>query len=269
MISTLRSIDCLLNKFDELSKCHTKFLLHFDTYFPDIKNPLRNVARTEGEQQKSVEKILLGVNENDEQFESLGSLGNFHRRTTKSQYLHRPPCYSSNDTSLNQRVPPRSSSIISLPKISLITFKEKNSQPIVPISNKKIIKPKVNLTTKNKPKIVSKNSHSPQQHVHGIISAFTMEMINRLSKPKRYNRFPNQNPSIKHMKQQLKSYENMKKEASKCTTLPPIKQTKTSNIKPSSKEVKLKNKILVRRSKRNPVNNFSHPLVFITPIPTE
>jgi hypothetical protein len=47
MIPVLRSIDSLINRFDELSKYHADLLSNFDTNFSDVQNPLRNVARTE------------------------------------------------------------------------------------------------------------------------------------------------------------------------------------------------------------------------------
>jgi len=265
MISTLRSIDSLLNRFDELSKCHDKFISNFDTHFSDIKNPLRNVTRTEGEQRKSIENLLLDVNESYNQFRSIQTLEDFHRRLIKIRYLHRPPCYSSNDISLVHRVPSRSSSItpesISLPKISQITIKENNnSQSVVPTSKKNIIESKVGLTTKTK----LQNSPSPQRSARAIITAFTKETANRLSKPKRYNRLPDQKSSIKTVKQPSKPYENIKKEVSKCPKLPPINRIQT---KPSSKKVKVENKIPIRTRRRNPVNNFSRPLVFVAPPP--
>jgi len=259
MISTLRSIDSLLNRFDELSKSHDKFISNFDTHFSDIKNPLRHVSRTEDEQQKSTENLLLVVNESDDQFGSSQTLEDFHRRIIKSRYLHRPPSYSSNDISLIHRVPSRSSSItqesISFPRISQIT----NSQLVVVLTpNKNIIESKVDLTTKNKPKVVLRNSPSAR----GIITAFTKETASRLSKPKRYNRLPDQKPSMKTVKQILKPYENIKKEASKCPTLPRINRIKTATIRPSSKKV-----IPIQTLSRNPVNNFSCPLVFVAPAP--
>jgi hypothetical protein len=255
MISTLRSIDSLLNRFDELSKCHDKFITNFDTHFSDIKNPLRHVSRTEDEQQKSTENLLLVVNESDDQFGSSQTLEDFHRRIIKSRYLHRPPSYSSNDISLIHRVPSRSSSITQ-ESISQIT----NPQLVVVLTpNKNIIESKVDLTTKNKPKVVPRNSPSAR----GIITAFTKETASRLSKPKRYNRLPDQKPSIKTVKQILKPYENIKKEASKCPTLPLINRIKTATIKPSSKKV-----IAMQTLRRNPVNNFSCPLVFVAPAPS-
>lgn len=270
MISTLRSIDSLFNKFDELSKCHANLLSNFDTNFSDIENPLKNVARTEDEQRKSKENILLNMNKNDEPCESIGLLEDFHRRTIKSRYLHRPPSYSSNDPSLTQRTSSKSNSITaklaSPSKISLITIKEKNSQPVIKTSPKKnIIEPKVDVIKKTKPKVIQHNSSSPRRNERGTAIAFTMETINRLSKPKRYNRLPDLKPLTKRVKQQSKSYENVKKEILKCTILPPIKQT---NIKPTLKKLKLEKKIVTQTVKRNPVNNFVRPPVFLTPAPT-
>ncbi|CAF1516360.1 unnamed protein product, partial [Adineta steineri] len=41
MIPVLRSIDSLLNRFDELSQRHTTLVSNFDKNFTNIENPLR------------------------------------------------------------------------------------------------------------------------------------------------------------------------------------------------------------------------------------
>jgi len=277
MISKFRSIDSLLNRFDELSKCHDSFLSSFDTNFSDIKNPLRHVTRTENEQQKYTEKSGLGLNQNDDPFESIGVLEDFHRRIIKSQYLHRPPTYSSNGGSLIHRVPSKSSLITiestSLPRISQITIKTNTSQPVVPTSNNNIIESKVNSTKIITPKVVSQNLPSPRRNARGRIRAFTMETVNRLSKPKIYNRLPDQKPPIKRIVPRPKPYENIKKEASKRSTLPSIplpsmKRTKTTTIQSSSKKLKPEKQIPIQTSKINPVSSSFRPIIFVRSAPT-
>jgi hypothetical protein len=266
MISTLRSIDGLLKRFNELSKCHENLLSHFERDFSDIKNPLRNVARTDEEQQETTTIISLDIKENNDQLRSIATLEDFHRRIVKTQYLHRPPNYSSNNDLLINHVPFKSSVVttksVSLPKISKITSKINPSQPKAPNKNKNIIESKVKSTRKIKPNVVQENSLAPRRGAHGTITAFTMKTVNRLSKPKTSHRLSDQKPSI----QSLEPYENIKKEA--CLTLPPIKRTKTAFVKPPSKKLKAESKIPIQTSKRNPVSNFSRPLAFIALAPT-
>jgi hypothetical protein len=104
MISSLRSIDNLLNHFDELTKCHANILANFS----DVKISSRNISRAEDEQRKSRENIVLDVIQNDDKYGTIGSLEGFHRRFMKIPYLHRPS-YSSNDALLIHCVSSRSS----------------------------------------------------------------------------------------------------------------------------------------------------------------
>jgi hypothetical protein len=266
MISTLRSIDSLLNQFNELSKCHENLLSHFERNFPDVKIPLRHVVQTDQEQGKPNANILGDINKKNDQSESIGILEDFHRRIIKIRYLHRPPNYSSNDGLSINRVPTKLSLIKkesnSLSKFPQIKNKINLSQRKTPTTNKNIIEKQVNLTRKIKPNLVRENSPAPRRRARGAITAFTMETVNRLSKPKTSHRLSDQKPSI----QPLEPYENIKKEA--CLTLPPIKRTKTAFVKPPSKKLKAESKIPIQTSKRNPINDFSRPLTFVALVPT-
>jgi hypothetical protein len=183
MISVLRSIDSLINRFDELSKYHADLLSNFDTNFSDVENSLRNVARTEDEQRKTAANILLVVNENDDQLGSIKTIEDFHQSIIKKRYRHGPPSYTSNDSSLSYRVSTRTE----LTSISQRTIRVNTSQRVVPASNKNIIQLKVKLTTKIKPKVASQN---PRLYARGTVTEFTMETVNRLSKPKTYHQLP-------------------------------------------------------------------------------
>jgi hypothetical protein len=217
MISTLRSINSLLNQFDELSKFHSNLLTDFDNNFSDIKNPLRHVTRVKDEEETAT-NTLYEIDENNHALTSIGPLEDFHRHILKSRFLHRTPNYSSISTES-----------ASLSKIIVTTNKENALSPIVPTSNNRIIQPKVKVPIKDEPKSI------PRRQARGKITAFTVETINPLSKPKRYNRIPDPKPDVKHTQQPPKPVVHVKKEGSKCSTLPPIKRTKTNINNSSSK----------------------------------
>jgi hypothetical protein len=234
MISTLSSIDSLLNQFDELTKFHSNLLSDFDANISDTKNPLRHVSP-----RKPPVNTVLNVDVNDDQFESIGSLEDFRRRIIKYRDLHRP----SNDSTSIHRVSSKSfgttTETVSLSKI------------LVSTSNNRIIEPKIKIPIKDESK------PTPRRQARGKIRMFTMETANRLSKPKRYNRVPDQKPFVKHVSQPI----NLKKVVSKGPTLPPIKQTK---INTNPKPIKIEPKILIQTSsKNNSVRNCFRPFVLI------
>jgi hypothetical protein len=125
------------------------------------------------------------------------------------------------------------------------------------------LEPKLKLTTKIKRKVASQN---PRLYACGTVTEFTMETVNRLSKPKTYHQLtPDQKPTIKRVQRRPKLTGTIKKETSECSTSsipPPIKRTKatTTIVKPSPKKLKLENKTSISTSSR--------PLVFVTPAPT-
>jgi hypothetical protein len=263
MIPVLHSIDTLLNRFDELSKCHTGFLSNFDINYPDIKNPLRSVTRTEEEQDKTNANLLLVVN--DDRKESVRTIEDFHRRIVKNRYLHRPPVYSSLDNLSLLRVPSRTSSVTTdstlFTRISQI---RNTSQPNIQSKEK--------LTTITKPKVAAQNL-STQRSARSTITVFTMETVNRLARPKTYPQLPDQKPIIKYVQRRSKTYGYVKKETLKCSSLPSnpplsIKRTKTTAIKPAPKKLKVEKKIPIQIQKSIPMRDFSFPIVFYAPIPT-
>ncbi|CAF1302633.1 unnamed protein product [Rotaria sordida] len=269
MIPVLRSIDTLLNRFDELSKCHKDLLSNFDKNISDIENPLRDIARPQQEQQKTTPKILLLINENDQPIESIRTIENFHQHIIKNRYLYRPPTYSSNHNNLLiHRIPSKISSITTeSTSLSQTKIQTRISQSIAPTSNKFINEAKI------KPKIIQQNSFNLQRYTRNKVTTFSKETINRLSKPKTYHQLLDEKSRIKRIERRLKPYENIKQEKSECSTslsisLPPIKRIQTTNIKAMSKRLPAKNNILIQRQKSAPINNFSRPLVFIKPAPT-
>ncbi len=259
MISTLRSINSLLNQFDELSKFHSNLLTDFDNNFSDIKNPLRHVNRIKDEEENTTTSALFEIDENNDALTSIGPLEDFHRHILKSRFLHRPPNYSS-----TSKLSSISTESVSLSKIILTTNKENTLSPIVLTSNNRIIQSKVKVPIKDEPKYIPR-----RRQVRGKITAFTVETINRLSKPRIYNRIPDPKPDVKQTQQPPKPMANVKKEGSKSSTLPPTKRTKTNTKNSSSKKLKIENRIPIQTSsKKAPVRHFSRPLVLITSIPT-
>ncbi|CAF1069090.1 unnamed protein product [Adineta steineri] len=272
MIPVLRSIDNLLNRFDELSKSHTNFLTDFDTNFPNIKNPLRDVTRSEEEQQKTAANILLVINENYDEKSSPETIGSFHQRIIKNRYHHRPPNYISNENLSFQYVPSRSSSVTTdstllSSRVSQITTVSSNaSQSTIRPSNHES---KIKLNTKTKPKVILQNSTTPRRFASSSVTRFTMETVNRLSKPKTYPQVFDEKPVVEQTHRRSKPHENIKKNTFESATTESmlssgIKRTKAIFIKPSSKKLKIDNKV----PKNASINNFTCPLVFQIPIPT-
>ncbi|CAF1628042.1 unnamed protein product [Adineta ricciae] len=151
------SIDQLLRRFDELSRHHAYFLSDFSRYLPDIKNPLRNVERSEEEQQKTVGKILLERSESLIRKSSSNTIEDFHTRTIVSRFRHRPPSYSSSDQSIISRIPSRTTSVSSHKDIPRWSSSTKAPSQC--------------------PTITRRPGRPP-------ITVFSMETVNRLAQPK-------------------------------------------------------------------------------------
>jgi hypothetical protein len=276
MIPVLRSIDTLLNRFDELSQRHANLLTNFDTNFSDIENPLRDVARAEEDQRKTKENILLAGNENDDHMGSIETIEDFHRRIIKNRYLHRPPSYVSTDSSVIHRVPSRTSSITtestSLPRTSVYTplqpiIKANTPQSVISTTRNDLVEPTI------KPKFVPHNLPVSRRYARSAITAFTMDTVNRLSKPKTYHHWPEQKLTTKRVQQRSKPYENIKKNASECSAASTmrstqIKRANPTTIKPSSKKFKVDHKVPIETLRRSSISNYSRPLAFLTPAPT-
>ncbi|CAF1207631.1 unnamed protein product [Rotaria magnacalcarata] len=279
MIPALRSIDCLFTRFDELSKCHKNFLSDFDKTISVAKNPLRDVVRSEEEQQKATKDVLFAITKNDKQIGSIKTLEDFHRNIIKNRYLHRPPHYSPSDKLLFNRTISRTSSmatesttfsntsetIVNPPLVSQLS--------VVPISNKNINAVKVHVSTNIKPKCLQQNSSPTKRSVRSTIKVFSMETVNRLSKPKIYHQIPSEKPRKKHIQQRPKRRENVKKDKLKCSTssfisLPSIKRTQTTKMEPVSKWSKIKNNSQTQKRQKAPTADFSSgPFAVIATVP--
>ncbi|CAF3000107.1 unnamed protein product [Rotaria socialis] len=300
MIPVLRSIDGLLNRFDELSQRHAGFVSHFETSFTDIENPLRDVTRDDEERRKTSESILNASMENDDQIGSFGTIEDFNRRITKSRSHNRPPSYSSNDTnSLFNRIPSRSSfaTTESAPPLYIsalatkqVTVKPRNVQTIASISSENLFEPKNRFTTKIKTKPLPQNLHKTDQYGRHVITTFTVETVNRLSRPRTYHKSPDEKVSSKRAHRRAKTHQNIKKEPSDVSMtpvptvlsvtsitsfpLPPamespkVKRTHPTIIKSPSKKLKADNKIATDNSKRIPMSNYPRPTIVLVPPPT-
>ena len=210
MISTLHSIDSLLNQFDQLTKLHSSLLSEFENKFSDIKNPLRPISPA---------RNYFKVDVNSNQFEPIGSLEDFRRRIIKYRDVHRP----SNDNTSIQRVSSKSfgttTEVVSLSKILVSTSDNRVHQPQVKISNKE------------------ESKSTSRRHARSRPNAFTMETVNRLSKPKQYNRA---------------AETSVKKDPTRTTHSSP----KTVNMEP---------KILIQTSpNKSPIRHLFRPLALIT-----
>ncbi|CAF0773558.1 unnamed protein product [Rotaria sp. Silwood1] len=288
MIPVLRSIDGLLNRFDELSQRHASFVSNFETSFTGIENPLRDVARDEEEQRKTAESVLKASTEKGDQIGSFGTVEDFNNRITKSRSHNRPPSYSSNDTSsFYNRIPSRSSwataESASPPRISTlrtrpVTVETNTSQSVTSISTENRFEPKIRLTTKIKPKFVPQNLPTTRRYAHSPITTFTMETAIRLSRPRTYHQSVDHKEPSKRIYRRPKSHQNIKNEASESSVtsvsfVPSLEsaQTKRTNpriIKSSPKKLKADNRFVTDNSKRIPMSNYPRPAIFLAPPPT-
>ncbi|CAF0745164.1 unnamed protein product [Rotaria sordida] len=288
MIPVLRSIDGLLNRFDELSQHHASFISDFEKNITDIENPLRDVTRDEEEQRKTAESLLTTSTENFDQTGSFGNVEDFNRRITKSRTHNRPPSYSSNDTnSFYNRVPSRSSLATTEsappPRTSTLTTrpvigKTSTSQSVISTSIQNLNQPKVRLTTKIKPKIIPESLPTTRQYPRSPITTFTMETAIRLSRPKTCDHSLDQRVSSKRVHRRLKSNQNTKNEASESSVISvslasslkssPNKRINPTTIKTSSKKLKADNRFATDNSKRIPMSNYPRPAIVLVPPPT-
>ncbi|CAF3302188.1 unnamed protein product [Rotaria socialis] len=279
MIPALRSIDSLFNRFDELSKCHKNFLSDFDNKISVAKNPLRDIVRSEEEQQKSTKDILFAITKNDKKIGSIKTLEDFHRNIIKNRYLHRPPNYAPSDKPLFNRTISRTSSMATESTTLSNTSETIVNPPLVsqlsvgPISNKNIDEVKVHVSTNIKPKCLQQNSSPTKRSTRSKIKVFSMETVNRLSKPKIYHQMLSEKPRKKYIQRRPKPRENVTKDKLKCSTssfisLPPIKRTKATKIESVSKWSKIKNNTQTQNPQKKPTADFSSgPFAVITTVP--
>ena len=290
MIPVLRSIDSLLNRFDELSQRHAGFISNFESNFTDIENPLHDVARDENEQRKTTENLQRIAMESDDQLGTIGTAEDFNRRITKSRSQNRPPSYSSNDSiSIILRVPSRSSwaTTESAPPPRTLTapaaqstIRASNSQPMPTIlMEDHRAQPKSRLIVKTKPKVIPQNSSPIRRDARSAITTFTMETAIRLSRPKTCHRLPEPMISPKRVHRRSRPPQTMNKEAPKSpspsipapplqTSPPKIKRMHPTIIKSSPKKLKPDDRFMADNSKRIPMSNYPRPVIFLAPPPT-
>ena len=192
MNPVLRSIDNLLVQFDDLSQRHATLSSDFDKTMSDFENPLRNISRSEDERRRTLENLsveTIETNEMEKSNESIDNLHKFNQHVVKSRSGHRPPSYSTIDLST---IPARSSSRSSWFTTESAPAADKLSvQKIQPLLKASISEPVTSTKTNEFPDISNKNTEniSPiRRPPRRIITAFTMETVNRLSRPKIYNR---------------------------------------------------------------------------------
>ena len=231
MIPVLRSLDSLLNRFDELSLRHASLASTFETNFSDVQNPLHDVSRDENEQRKTAENLqrINLEDSDDDQLGSFGTVDGFHRRITKSRSYNRPPSYSSNDSnSFLHRIPSGSSwaTIESAPPPRTLTmpgaqerFSSAYSQTGPIISNDTQIESRSRQIIRPKPRVLVENSPpSFRRQARTAATTFTLETAIRLSKPRRYNRLPEPIVTPKHVHRRPKPPQARKKEAPESST---------------------------------------------------
>ena len=286
MIPVLRSINGLLNRFDELSQRHAHFISNFEKNFTDTENPLHDVARDEAEQRKTAENLLMKKTESNDQVGSVATIETFNRRITKNRCHHRPPSYSSNDTnSFLNRVPSGSSwataesvppLLNSTSTVTKSTIKPSISQSMTSNSTNNFVEPKIPSTTKIKPKVLPQNSPTTtHRYARGTITAFTMETVNRLSKPKKHYQISDQKVSPKRTRQPAKTCQNKEREGSEPSILSvssqqssQTKRTNMTTIKSASKKLKADSKLITESVKRIPMSNYPRPVIFLAAPPT-
>ncbi|CAF5190527.1 unnamed protein product, partial [Rotaria magnacalcarata] len=168
-----------------------------------------------------------------------------------------------------------------------VIVKPRNVQSIASISSENLIEPKNRFTTKIKTKPLPQNLHKTDQYGRNVITTFTVETVNRLSRPRTYNKSPGEKVSSKRAHRRAKTYQNIKKEPADASMtpvptvpsvtslpLPPtmespkIKRTHPTIIKSSSKKLKVDNKIATDNSKRIPMSNYPRPTIVLAPPPT-
>jgi hypothetical protein len=297
MIPVLHSIDSLLNRFDELSQRHASFVSNFDTNFSDTENPLRDVTRSEEEQRKTTESLLKSTNENNDQMSSFGTVEDFNRRIIKSRGHNRPPSYSSNDSSsLFHRFPSRSSFATTEsappPRTSTsamiqATLNASVLQSVASSSIENLTEPKTRLKTNIKPKVIPQNPSPIRRYARSAITVFTIETVNRLSRPRTYHQSPEQKVSPKRVHRRPRIYQSIKKKVPPEPSVPlpprpepsvslpppppprsPQKRAYQRIIKSAPIILKSDDKFPINNSKRIPVSNYPRQAIFLAAPPT-
>jgi hypothetical protein len=268
MIPVLRSIDNLLDHFDELTQRHASLVADMHTNFIKTKQPLRD----EDEQRRTSDDLTMG---STEQIGSSGSNEDLNRIIP----TNRPPSFSSNDSSFYRRIPSRSSwatAESNAPQpvpIRQETAKTNNSS-ITINSIGSLIGPKGRVTSKTKQRVLPPNPLAMRRNARSAITSFTMETAIRLSRPKTCYRLPMPIVSPKRVHLRPKTGQPMKKEfsASSVASVPvdppsrsPSSKTKRTNptvIQSPPKKHKADN------SKKVPTSIYPRPIIFLAPPPT-
>ena len=291
MIPVLRSLDNLLNRFDELSQRHSSLISDFETNFTDIENPLHDVTRDENERRRTSENLLkLSIeddNNNDDQLGSRVTIDDFHRRLSKNRCGNRPPSYMSNETtSIYNQMPSRNSwATIQSAPLPQTTTKTTNISRITKSKSTENFLDQPTNKTKTSPHI--SNLAPLRRNPHQPITTFTLQTAIRLSKPKTTRQLTEDKLSPKRIQRRLKPFQSPTRETTQSSNTsipkppppPPVQRpllstsqpkTKRANptTKPSPKKQKIECKLHVDNSKRIPMSNYPHPTVLLTAPPT-
>ena len=181
LIASLRSLDHLLNRFDQLSQRHVQFIEHFDENFTDVVNPLRQVQRKGEEQQQTQDKLSLPLASDEE--DRPRTVADFHRSVKISRYLHRPPSYASNQDRPSSRTSTLTTVSAPLPQ----TIRETSSNALRSLPSK------ARWTNPVHHAPVTPDPPPPpprRRYGRAPITFFSMETANRLSKPRVYHHLP-------------------------------------------------------------------------------
>lgn len=280
-LPVLHSIDVLLNRFDQLSQRHSELASTFEKSLFNIENPLKDISRNEEAQQQTIENMSFMSCETIDQVVSLDNAETFNRYVTKSRCGNRPPNYSSNDSfSILNRVASRSSWLtgdsIPLVDLSSSTTQKSIGKTSIEQSNRRIgvqenSRPINESGTKTKCRILPSNpSPSPFRRTNRQpITTFTMETVNRLSKPKNYHSSPDHVVVKKSSPHRSKFISPMKKEAidlsnpSLLSSGPSMQSKRTMPIRMKSPPKKLRSdsKDSVESLKRFPLSNYPRPTI--------
>lgn len=285
MLPVLRSIDVLLNRFDQLSQRHSELSSKFDTNLIDIANPLKDVAREAEEQRQTVENLSQISHETLEYGSSIDNSETFNRLITKSRHGNRPPNYSSNDSFFNpNRVPSRSSWVTtesspSNDPSSLIYQPSRkqtsNSAPTSRVTFDENSRSRDRFITRSKIRISQPMLSPPRRQNRTPITAFTMETVNRLSKPRSCYASSETHTFLRKSSHRSKLVLPARKDpsASSCstiltsTTLSQTKRTSPIPMKLQSKKPRTESKEPVSNSKKSTGTAYPRAMIDFAPPP--
>ena len=286
MISVLRSIDLLLYRFDEISQHHSNLVSTFETSFTETENPLREILRDEDEQRQTAETFSMLTAETDERQVSFENIEDFNRRIVKSRSGRRPPSYASNDnTLLANRTASRSSWITTESAPATDTAPRTRtppvlnaamSQPVTSTTVHEFTETKAKLTAGTRSRVAQQTSPAHRRSARPTITAFTIETVNRLSKPKTYNQSPDRGASLKRAYHRSKPSQHSSRPTLD-SSIPSIlsaasrihgKPTIPTVLKSSPKKLKGGEHSSTNNSKKIPMSNYPRPVVHLAPPPT-